>query len=1126
MFEQDDEIKVRRRNRPSLVCNACRQRKIKCDKGRPCSGCVKNKIEHLCKYDYNWPIKKKQKVNSPTGYSESAKYPVAVLPSYGINGESDVSNKNLSPAHTEVSDNSVLLVEKSKLDELHAKLQKYETLQTETKIPAASTETIVLFDDGVIQKTALNQHIQPCPMTGNVLHNPDLPGEVNNCCLCTLFLEKEKNAEKIIKGESWNSDEPYIPRNPYIGVNPYEDEDEIINLFDDSKSIDIREPSSNFNGIFNWSSVWKKDKGLVLLKRYSQYEKFETGKGGTLVIAKNKSKLAESANARSGYSLKNSGTESSTIPTNTIMEESEATESSKEFARKDLEANNFMSYKSSSIHAKIRPRRLSLKANSLPLGLSLFDSQVDRELRLVEQIKYTIPKKKVIWLLIKRFFRFLYPFFPFLDEIDFRQEVSRLIGPESCDDEKVKDIHVEKRIDLACLGTLLIVLRLAYLSLFSNRCSVNNARLKTSDTSAAAQETKYLLSNPVHINAFDIGQVCLHQFQFTRKYSLVVLQCALFVRLYHKYAPEEGDGVDGGDSQLSLSILIQMAYAIGLNREPDKFNDHPSNERLNNLGRKIWHSLLINDFMNAYTYGSPLASAGMFYDTKVPFYKKGNENVLNHDLDEAIAKCHGFAGGLIYGPMKDILKLTSSLRGDIKMSELTQYLNRLEICPHKLFGEPNDYTNILESKGDTYSFVKMTKLRVLLSLKGFYISIYSYLISHYEAKKNHGISFYYRKKLLSCISDLAPSLFLHVCKGQEIFGEGADLLINPHLERIIHIANEINLSMLIKANFTLHRMIRDPDHRVKLNSDINYKIRFQKLGRYIVLLENCARVCILGTSIMSQRYYYAWGINRSHTFLLRIVKNEEFYLRNMDCDIGVENIGTSQLQELIDITESSFAKLNSIIASHCQDYQIQRLFDLKNQPQMPSILLNTSPQNSPASSIGIIDHLTNYNTTKATKPSTDSSEPIMAPTDFEMLDFGTSSEIDSLWLQMLSMKNQKRNFMPTQDNSSNQTGFSNSDTRTMALFGTLANEHNQNPNQNQRYPPSQYTTPYHGEYQTLSQNLSYPLQNRPPNDNYNFQATDIQPDNIFNQPFDFGNSEDLDMFSDLPLDQIFSQNLV
>jgi hypothetical protein len=1140
MLEQNEELKVRRRNRPSLVCNACRQRKIKCNKGRPCSGCVKNKIEHLCKYDYNWPIKKKQRTSSTTGYTNSARYPIAVLPSNGTAGENDSGSIKTSPKGVDASENSVLLIEKSKLDELNAKLQKYEASSNEAKAPTAVTETIVLSDDGIIQNTAINQHIEECPMTGTVLHNPDLPGEVNNCCFCTLFIQNENYTEEPIKTDLTNSDKLYKPKSVYIGVNPYQDEDETINLFDDSGFVDIREPSSNSNGIFNWSSVWKKDKPLVLLKKYSQYEKFESGKGGTLVMSKSKGKnvattidssLPMSANVPNRHKVQNSVTERSANPTNEIMTGEISSDSSQQFARKDFERSNYMPYKNSAIKGPyVGPRRRSLNNSPLPLGISLFDSQVDRELKLVEQIKHTIPKKRVIWLLVKRFFRFLYPFFPFLDEVDFRREISRIIGPESYEDEKLKEIYVEKRIDLANLGILLVVLRLTYLSLFSNRCSVNNAKLTTKDSSPAAQEAKYLLSNPVHINAINTGQVCLHQFQFSRKYSLPVLQCALFVRLYHKYAPEDGDGVDGGDSQASVSVLIQMAYSMGLNREPDNFKDCLNNERLNNVGRKIWHSLLINDFINAYTYGSPLTSAGMFYDTKVPFYRKGNENVLNHNLDKAIAKCHGFAGSLIYGPMKDIVRLTSSLRKDIKMSELTKYLNRLEICPNKLFGEPSDYTNVLESEGVSYSFVKMTKLGVLLSLKGFYLSVYSYLISHYDAKKNNSLSFYYRKKISSCIAELTPSLFLHVCKGQEIFGEGADLLINPHLERIIHIINEINLSMLVRANYTLHRMVRDPDHRMKLNSDVNYKIRFQKLGRYIVLLENCARVCILGTSIMSQRYYYAWGLNRSHSFLLRIIKNEEFYLQNMNCDIGVENIATHQLQELIDITEGSFAKLNSIISAHCEDYQVQRLFDLKNQPQMPSILINTSATNSPSSSLGIIDDLIDYDTTHVPEPFTEPSAPMMATSDFDGFNFGTSAEIDALWLQMLSMKNQKRNFIHNQDSPSSSTGLSNADKRATDLYGSLGREQGTNQAQEQGDSYNQYPRPYQGQYQTSGRNFrdqpQNQQQNQSPSNNYHFEGPNIQTDNLLNQPFDFGNTDDLDMFSDLPLDQLFSGNIV
>ncbi|KAH3683834.1 hypothetical protein WICPIJ_005208 [Wickerhamomyces pijperi] len=42
---------IKRRKRLSLTCTSCRNRKIKCDQGRPCNNCVKKKIERFCLYD-------------------------------------------------------------------------------------------------------------------------------------------------------------------------------------------------------------------------------------------------------------------------------------------------------------------------------------------------------------------------------------------------------------------------------------------------------------------------------------------------------------------------------------------------------------------------------------------------------------------------------------------------------------------------------------------------------------------------------------------------------------------------------------------------------------------------------------------------------------------------------------------------------------------------------------------------------------------------------------------------------------------------------------------------------------------------------------------------------------------
>jgi hypothetical protein len=131
---------------------------------------------------------------------------------------------------------------------------------------------------------------------------------------------------------------------------------------------------------------------------------------------------------------------------------------------------------------------------------------------------------------------------------------------------------------------------------------------------------------------------------------------------------------------------------------------------------------------------------------------------------------------------------------------------------------------------------------------------------------------------------------------------------------------------------------------------------------------------------------------------------------------------------------------------------------------------------------------------------------------------------------MLSMKNQKRNFMPNQDTSLNYSGLSNADKRATALFGSLARGQIATQSQKQVHSQNQYPSPCQGQYQSSGQDFTdqhqNQQQNQSPSNNFHFQGPNIQVDNVFNLPFDFDDTNDLDMFSDLPLDQLFSGNIV
>lgn len=205
---------------------------------------------------------------------------------------------------------------------------------------------------------------------------------------------------------------------------------------------------------------------------------------------------------------------------------------------------------------------------------------------LTQSIKLILPKTDVIWKLINQFFFVAYPFFPLVEESDFRKHLEEIIGKEDYTDTKIAHFTIRKRVDYAVIGLLLIFLRIAYLSLSSN--IVDNG-LKDVQESPLASEREYLLSNPINIEAFTVAKNCFSQFDYFNCIDIQVLQLVLFIRIYYIYAPEEGDDYDGKISRILNSTIIQMAYSMGLHRDPGHLPYNFNNIELNNnLNRKIW----------------------------------------------------------------------------------------------------------------------------------------------------------------------------------------------------------------------------------------------------------------------------------------------------------------------------------------------------------------------------------------------------------------------------------------------------------------------------------------------------------------------------------------------------------
>lgn len=778
----------------------------------------------------------------------------------------------------------------------------------------------------------------------------------------------------------------YSNLNSMMGVLPYIDDNDYISFYEGYTSIHVHGNRTVNFGPFAWASIMKKDKGLSIL-----WDSFNTiGSKKSTIFKNNATNVTKSEkNFESKLVLHES--DSDLVPYNTMKESSTTV--------KPINSD------------KLYDRTLSL-------GLAFNDGRLNRELQLIEKIKVILPKKKVLWKLIRRFFSSVYPFMPFIDETSFILETTKLVGYESFEDEYITTLNVEKRIDLAHLGLLLLVIRLGYLSLFSNNASVNERNLHSTDPSPKAQEIKYLLMNPINIDVFEVAQDCLDQFQVLRRMSFQVLQLTFFIRLYNAFSPEEGDIADCEPQTLN-GVLIQMAYSLGLNREPDNFQDVLNDPKQNNLRRKMWYFLVMWDMFYACTSGNPMLNDTIYHDVKIPFYEPGNNNISNISLDKAVTE--SFGKSVIFLPkVRNILTLMLRVNGKAKMSQLTKLLSEVELETSIKLGNLDEALKVSKEPEITSFYHRNVAVKSYFFMKTFFLTVYFYFHLHYESK-NIDLSFFYLKKLLFILcEDVMPYYFKLLEDNENL----SDMIINPTIENLVHKANQVNFAFIIKVNFKIHQLKSQPDHVHNCQTNQTYKDYFVALCQLSSYITRCAEISIAAISKLSNRYYQAWKITKGHTYILKSITSVDFYNTFSD---KAQNIPT--LFSYSQIEEINFTLRNGLNKIESRDYNnfSAGIAPPKNQGDFYKMYSSSGsmatdmdrPSTSkPLDCMRILDNLDISQNQNQNQNQPGQRQP-------SELDFLQSEDIDKLWLQMLSMKYDKQENNFSIPRNQNEKAFNN-----------------------------------------------------------------------------------------------------
>lgn len=955
---------IKKRNRPTLSCNVCKRRKVKCDRKQPCTSCIKYNVTLMCKYSV-----------SPSSNEHSSGNEAANTNMNALRQEEELSAHALSLLLNEersgARENTSLHLE---LETLKDKIRRIEASITVASLSSRSRVNGDGNRPGIVPEKP-----------------PVLDSMFSSAASANTEMEISKNPFP-----SGNSNEE-----PFLGYNPVRVPTEQLNFYEGCTPLRCGKTNKSMQAFpFSWIAVLHKDKALS---------------GSKQVIKANIMKKQNKNNAQNGGAdekvtgikpgINGKGVQTHRSPyfaggtgnNATTPIDNENVFKALSFNKSTCDDIRFIYHelKDPFNNSVQSPELTAYLSNPYLLGLSRYEGKLD-DLPLRKKIELLMPCKKVIWVLIRRFFTVVYTYVPILDEDQFRSEISRLVGEESYEDKNVESVRIEEDTDLAYVGILFVVLRMSYLTALSNIPSINSSRLYCSDDREEDLPMKYILSHPIHTDFADVAKECFNTFNTSSCHSLQVMQCGLFLRIYKMLAPELGDGVDVSSVHVLNNTLIQMAYSMGLHREPDSFPMVYTDPRENNLRRKIWFFLLLNDIVQGIQFGSPLGVNYKYADLKIPFYSPGNENIRDHTLEKYAVSSFAYFRRFHTVIMR-IFDLALDVKNSPQLKDISEALNDLEVFISTFYGRLDHFTRSYDPNEYKYPFVKILKCKNYINLKGLCFYLYHTLFLHYEKKNDLAYTYFYMKKMcLQIIGEFYLQISSLAYHSHENFGDGADFILTPVKLCVGHRCMHFFMGQLVRFWCTVLSMKRSASHETKMQYDDDYRRAFLLTESIAKKFELLSMVYLADISRLSCRYFYAWRGTKAYNYFLHLLSNKENLLEIADSCRNV-NYSIEMLQEIDSFCEDGLSKIENYKA----ESSYYGIFRVTNHPSHIESSLSTNLLTNNAV-------FSDYSRRSISTPSTPSFSPdYQNNQQNQSIGILNSRELDKIWL-LLTAKNDDR----------------------------------------------------------------------------------------------------------------------
>lgn len=481
--------------------------------------------------------------------------------------------------------------------------------------------------------------------------------------------------------------------------------------------------------------------------------------------------------------------------------------------------------------------------------------------KLLDFLRDKIPTREVTEFLLDVFFGSLCGFIPVLDEKDFREKISQILGQEDNVNGRFTYINIRKKTDYALMGVLLSILRIASLSC-SPLPNIFDEQQKTVHDINGKKDYIELTSE-----CFNAAKVCLDRIDLYQCSNISALQLLIFVYVLHLYSPEEGGGIDGRLVRMLLSNIIQLAYSIGLHCDPRRIPPRFRHSNLDNVARKIWHFIVYMDTCNSIVSGDPLFTAIFSSDTELPTFSELNKNCSNLSLEkETISNLR--KGHVLVSRLNDILSILLNTKEGTNLKDLSRRIYHLELLNE-------DYNIIIKkSISETNDIARTTAVDIVdyFRLKSFLFSLYFKLVLKYDRNGNQCLSDHYMIKAINHSLRDPFKLYFYFRNNSSLYENSSKFFIIPNLILMVQKSLTCISLLLIRLNFF---KVKIKMHELQKDSTSEQSI-IMKCEHAISLLLFCFSTSYDIVYSLRSSYYLAWRLVRVYTLVISVILSDEF----------------------------------------------------------------------------------------------------------------------------------------------------------------------------------------------------------------------------------------------------------